>query len=60
MLAWLDKHKTGASCVYVSKLAEVDTDVLQEIARRDRATMQRVYRGNQIPAYHWYPDRSSQ
>lgn len=31
-LARLGKHKTGGSCLYVNKLADVDLDVLREIA----------------------------
>ena len=31
LLAKMGKHKTGASCVYVNKLADIDLDVLEEI-----------------------------
>lgn len=31
LLDQLGKHKTGASCVYVNKLADIDLDVLEEI-----------------------------
>jgi hypothetical protein len=34
LLARLGKHGTGASCLYVSKLADVDPDVLEELIRR--------------------------
>ncbi|MEP0190709.1 MAG: DUF1801 domain-containing protein [Erythrobacter sp.] len=31
LLEKMGKHKTGASCVYVNKLADIDLDVLEEI-----------------------------
>ena len=31
LLAKMGKHKTGESCVYVNKLADIDLDVLEEI-----------------------------
>ena len=31
LLAKMGKHKTGASCVYVNKLADIDLNVLEEI-----------------------------
>ena len=31
MLSRLGKHKTGASCLYVNKLADIDLDVLREL-----------------------------
>ncbi|HJS10515.1 DUF1801 domain-containing protein [Sphingopyxis sp.] len=31
LLAKLGKHRTGKSCLYVSKLAEVDLDVLEQL-----------------------------
>ena len=34
LLARLGKHRKGASCLYVNKLADVDMDVLREIVRR--------------------------
>lgn len=34
LLARLGKHRKGASCLYVNKLADVDADVLREIIRR--------------------------
>ncbi|HZW27366.1 MAG TPA: DUF1801 domain-containing protein [Trueperaceae bacterium] len=33
LLGRLGKHKQGASCLYVNKLADVDMDVLRELAR---------------------------
>lgn len=32
-LSRLGKHKTGASCLYINKLADVDMDVLRELVR---------------------------
>jgi hypothetical protein len=37
--ARLGKHKTGASCLYVNKLADVDVDVLREMIALDWAWM---------------------
>ena len=34
LMAKLGKHKTGSSCLYVNKLADVDTDILRELVRR--------------------------
>lgn len=34
LLERLGKHRRGASCLYVNKLADVDMDVLRELARR--------------------------
>lgn len=31
ILARLGKHKTGKSCLYINKLADIDTDVLAEL-----------------------------
>ena len=33
ILKRLGKHKTGKSCLYINKLADVDTDVLAELIR---------------------------
>lgn len=41
ILSRLGKHKTGRSCLYVNKLADIDMDVLEELIRaglRDLAT----------------------
>jgi len=42
-LTRLGKHKTGKSCLYINKLADVDLDVLEEMIAKDWATMQRIY-----------------
>ena len=34
LLARLGKHRRGASCLYINKLADVDADVLRELVRR--------------------------
>lgn len=33
ILARLGKHKIGKSCLYINKLSDIDTDVLQELIR---------------------------
>lgn len=33
IMARLGKHKTGKSCLYINKLAEIDEDVLRELIR---------------------------
>ena len=37
LLGRLGKHKTSKACLYVNKLADVDTGVLEEIVRRSDA-----------------------
>ncbi|MEM1051419.1 MAG: DUF1801 domain-containing protein [Pseudomonadota bacterium] len=39
----LGKHKTGASCLYVNKLADIDLNVLEEMITADWEAMNRVY-----------------
>lgn len=43
LLARLGKHKTGKSCLYVKKLADVDLTVLEEITRTAIAHMDAAY-----------------
>lgn len=43
MLDRMGKHSTGASCVYVNKLADIDLDVLEEIVAECWEAMNRVY-----------------
>ena len=43
LLAKLGKHKTGKSCLYINKLADVDMDVLEQLIAADWEAMQRVY-----------------
>ena len=42
-LARLGKHRTGKSCLYVKKLADVDMAVLEEIVRAALAQMEERY-----------------
>lgn len=43
MLARLGRHSTGKSCLYVSKLADIDMSVLEAIIAADWATMQQLH-----------------
>lgn len=43
LLEKMGKHTTGASCVYVNKLADIDLDVLEEIIAVCWETMNRKY-----------------
>ena len=43
LLARLGKHRTGKSCLYVNKLADVDMDVLEELIRGSLDTMRERY-----------------
>jgi len=45
LLARLGKATTGVSCLYVKKLADVDMEVLAEMARRSWAMMAERYPG---------------
>lgn len=45
LLSRLGKHKTGKSCLYVNKLADVDLDVLETLVRASVAEMKRRYPG---------------
>lgn len=40
LLAKLGKHKTGKSCLYVKRLSELDTAVLEQIVRGSVAAME--------------------
>lgn len=42
-LARLGKHKTGGGCIYVNKLADVDLEVLRDLAATTWAAMARKY-----------------
>ncbi len=42
-LARLGKHKTGKSCLYINKLADIDMDVLEEIVHDGIAYMHENY-----------------
>lgn len=43
ILSRLGKHKTGKGCIYVTKLADVDMAVLEELVRDGWEEMQRKY-----------------
>ena len=43
LLAGLGKASTGVSCLYIEKLADIDMDVLAEMARRSWAMMAARY-----------------
>lgn len=43
LLDKLGKHKTSVSCIYINKLADVDTQILQEIIARSVAQMRSQY-----------------
>ncbi len=42
-LTRLGKHSTGASCLYVNKLADIDLEVLEEMITNDWEAMNRIY-----------------
>lgn len=39
----LGKHKTGKSCLYIKRLADVDMEVLEELCRASLAVMEERY-----------------
>ena len=43
LLAQLGKYKTGKSCLYINKLADVDMNVLEDLVDADWQAMQRLY-----------------
>ena len=43
LLAKLGKYKTGKSCLYINKLADVDMEVLENLLRHDWEAMARKY-----------------
>jgi hypothetical protein len=43
LLKKLGKHKTGVSCLYINKLADVDAGVLHELTERSWAHMNKKY-----------------
>ena len=43
LFARLGKHRTGKSCLYINKLADVDLDVLREIIAESVAFMRREH-----------------
>ena len=43
LLTKLGKYKTGKSCLYINKLADVDMDVLEQLIAADWEAMARIY-----------------
>lgn len=43
LLAKLGKHKTGAACLYVKKLEDIDTKVLEALIKRSITYMKKKY-----------------
>lgn len=43
LMSKLGKHKTGVSCLYINKLADVDADVLKQMIAKSWAHMQAKY-----------------
>ena len=43
LMAKLGKHKTGKSCLYINKLADVDLKVLETLIRKSVAYMKKKY-----------------
>ena len=39
----LGKHKTGKSCLYINKLADIDLAVLEDMVRADWEAMKALY-----------------
>lgn len=43
LLAKLGKHRMGKACLYVKRLADIDMDVLRELAETSVAQLRRTY-----------------
>jgi hypothetical protein len=43
LMSRLGKHRTGISCLYVRRLADVDLEVLEELVRRSVAWLREKY-----------------
>jgi Domain of unknown function (DU1801) len=43
LLAKLGKHKMGQACLYINKLADVDSNVLEKICKQSLAYMEEKY-----------------
>ncbi len=42
----LGKHKTSVSCIYINRLSDIDTAVLEKVIRRSVSDMKRMYTWN--------------
>jgi hypothetical protein len=43
LLKQLGKHKTGKSCLYINKLADIDISILRSLIRKSLEEMKRLY-----------------
>ena len=43
LLARLGKHKTGKSCLYIRRLADVDVRILEQLVKRSVTATRRLY-----------------
>lgn len=43
LLDKLGKHKTGKSCLYIKKLADIDIEILKELVEKSVAHMKKAY-----------------
>ena len=43
ILSRLGKHKTGKSCLYINKLADVDVDILRELIHKGLKRLEGMY-----------------
>lgn len=43
LMKQLGKHKTGKSCLYIKRLADVDTNVLKQLIRESVAHVRKTY-----------------
>lgn len=46
LMAKLGKHKTGKSCLYIKRLADIDQDVLEELCVHSLSYMAKNYPGD--------------
>ncbi|WP_144210271.1 DUF1801 domain-containing protein [Shewanella donghaensis] len=43
LLEKMGKYKTGSSCLYIKKLADIDLDVLQQVIKESGSEIQEKY-----------------
>ena len=46
LLSKLGKHKLGKSCLYINKLSDIDTNILEKIVRKSVSIMRKRYKCN--------------